>query len=127
MRKFLPASALSFFIFILSSGAQAQLLDTVVGPRVWLRGNYGTQTSSTWLDASGHSNNATSLNGQSPTPTGMMNYNPVMTFDGVTNYVKVPVSLEGLMDFTVITVYQTSDTTERGIWGAENAVTRPVA
>jgi hypothetical protein len=127
MRKYLPALTFSYFVFILSHATQAQLIDTASGPRVWLRSNSGTQTPLKWLDASGHKNDATSLSGQYPSANGVLNYNPVMTFDGVDDYIKVPVSLEGLMNFTVITVYQTSDTTERGIWGTENAVTRPVA
>src|SRR5882672_2052829 len=123
----LPALAFLYFIFILPTGVQAQLIDTASGPRVWLRANFGVQTPPTWLDASGHKNDATSLSGQYPSATGTMNYNPVMTFDGVDDYLKVPVNPEGLMNFTVIAVFQSSDTTERGIWGTENAVTRPVA
>ncbi len=126
MRKLLPSTALSCFALFFSFTTQAQLLDTAAGPRVWLRSDFGTQTPLKWLDKSGHHRDATSVSGQSPSATGKMNYNPVMTFDGVDDYLKVPVSLEGLMNFTVITVYQTSDTTERGIWGTESATTRPV-
>ncbi len=126
MRKILPATAFNFFILFLSGVVHAQLLDTATGPRVWLRGDFGTGTPLTWLDRSAHHKDATSINGQFPTASGSLNYNPVMIFDGVDDYLKVPVTVEGLMNFTVITVYQTSDTTERGIWGAENAITRPV-
>lgn len=122
MKKLLRVSAFSYFIF-LSIGANAQLLDTATGPRVWLRPNYGVQ-SLTWLDGSGHKNNATALSGQFPASSGTMNSNPVVTFDGVDDYLKIPVGLDGLMEFSVMAVYQTPDTTERGIWGTENAVTR---
>ncbi len=125
MRKPLLVAALSFSILLLSFRAQAQLLDTATGPRVWLRSNYGVQ-SLTWLDGSGHKKNATALTGQFPSSSGSMNFNPVLTFDGIDDYLKIPVGLEGLMEFSVIAVYNTPDTTERGIWGTENAVSRPV-
>src|SRR6184192_1638170 len=102
MRKHLPTAALNFFILFLSFTTQAQLLDTASGPRVWLRSDYGTQTPLKWLDKSSHHKDAASASGQYPSATGKMNYNPVMVFDGVDDYLKVPVSLEGLMNFTVI-------------------------
>lgn len=124
MQKILRLSAFSF-IFFLSIGANAQLLDTATGPRVWFRSNDGVQPLK-WLDGSGHKNDATALSGQFPSNNSTMNFNPVLTFDGVDDYLKVPVSFDGLMDFSVIAVYQTPDTVERGLWGTENAITRSV-
>jgi len=124
MKKLLRLSAFSF-IFFLSLGANAQLLDTLSGPRVWLRPNYGVQ-SLTWLDGSSHKKNATAISGQFPSSGATMNFNPVLTFDGVDDYLKIPVSFDGLMDFSVVAVYQTPDTVERGIWGTENSITRSV-
>ncbi|HTH55836.1 MAG TPA: hypothetical protein VL728_07295, partial [Cyclobacteriaceae bacterium] len=124
MKKLLRLSSFSF-IFFLSIAVNAQLLDTASGPRVWLRPNYGVQPL-TWLDGSGHKNNATASNGQFPSTGATMNFNPVLTFDGIDDYLKIPLSFDGLMDFSVIAVYQTPDTVERGIWGTENSITRNV-
>lgn len=125
MTRFLRATLLSFSLAVLSFPLRAQLLDTATGPRVWLKADYGLQPL-TWLDGSGHKNNASTLNGQFPSTGSPMNFNPTLAFDGVDDYLKIPVGLDGLMDFSVIAVYQTPDTTERGIWGTENAITRSV-
>lgn len=126
MRKFLQASLFSILFSTVSIAVQAQLLDTAMGPRVWLRANYGVQPL-IWQDGSGHKKDATALNGQFPSSGGLINYNPSLSFDGVDDYLKIPFAFDGLMEFSVIAVYQTPDTTERGIWGTENAITRKVA
>ncbi len=47
-------------------------------------------------------------------------------FDGVDDYLTIPYSLEGLAELSIFAVFQSSDTTERGIWGTEQSLSRNI-
>lgn len=49
-----------------------------------------------------------------------------MFFDGVDDYMKIPFSFEGKSEITTMVVFCSSDTTERGVWGTENASSRKI-
>jgi hypothetical protein len=100
----------------------AQTTETV--PVLWLRADQGTITPTIWPDQSGNKRHATALAGEGPLETGTFNFNRAYVFDGVNDYLKVPYSLEGLSGMTLLAVFQSSDTTERGVWGTELALSR---
>lgn len=105
--------------------AHAQLLDSVNLPMVWLRADKGDFTATSWSDFSGYNRNATALKGEGPAKNSLFNFNPALSFDG-NNYMKIPYSVDGLPEITVMAVFQSSDSIETGIWGAEDALSRNV-
>jgi hypothetical protein len=109
-----------------AAAAHAQFFDSLSRPSVWFRADRSTLTPLKWTDVSGHKRDAVALAGENPVNGGLLNFNKSILFDGANDYLKVPVSLEGLTDFTILTVFQSADTTERGTWGAENALSRDV-
>jgi hypothetical protein len=117
-----------FFLGILALGyhTNAQTIDSLNLPKVWLRADKDTISSIYWSDYSKNKRSATSINGQGPSPTGYLNYNKAMTFDGVDDYMTIPFSFEGLSEITTMAVFWSADTTERGVWGTENAYSRNI-
>lgn len=119
MKKIL---ALSCLAVITSFCCVAQTTDSLMGPRVWLDAGRSELTANTWTDLSFFKNDAT---GESTTSTpssySAINFNPALVFDGIDDYLKIPYSLDGLSELSVLAVFQSADTTERGIWGAEEA------
>jgi hypothetical protein len=112
---FLPATVIS----------QAQLPDSSSMPMVWLRADKGEFTGMLWKDFSGFQRNATALKGEGPVKNSLFNFNPAVSFNG-NNYMKIPYSVDGLPEVTVMAVFQSSDSVETGIWGAEDALSRNV-
>ncbi|MND64048.1 hypothetical protein D3C80_553720 [compost metagenome] len=110
------ALLLSFSICVISVSAQV----------IWLRGDRSAAVTTIWTDISGNQHDATAAKDENPSKTGILNYNPVMVFDGVNDQMKIPYSFEGLSGLTVITVFQSPDTTERNVWSTENALSRKV-
>ncbi|HEU5289449.1 MAG TPA: T9SS type A sorting domain-containing protein [Cyclobacteriaceae bacterium] len=112
-------------IFLLSTQiVSAQLSPSItIKPKVWLRADAGTITPVFWTDVSGNKRNATALANEGPTQTALMNFNNAIVFDG-NDYMKIPYSLERTSELTILSVFHSSDTTERGLWGLEQAVTR---
>ncbi|MBL6445350.1 T9SS type A sorting domain-containing protein [Fulvivirga sp. 29W222] len=98
----------------------------ITKPKVWLRADAGSITSSSWRDYSGNENHArlTTLQGNS-FPV-YFNFNPTRHFRASSDLSEIPYSLEGLSETTFIMVYQASDTTERGIIGAKDGQERNV-
>jgi hypothetical protein len=121
MRKIL---LLPLFCLLLAAGARAQTLSDLPRPQLWLRADQGTISSSLWTDVSGHRRHATALQG--PTLSDGFNFNPALHFDGIDDIMQLPYSLEGLAELTIIAVFQSADTTERGVIGAENYYSRKV-
>ncbi len=119
------STATCFLIFCITS-AQAQFFDSLSRPSAWLRADRSVLANSKWTDVSGNGRDATAISGESPVDTGVINFNKALVFDGLNDYLKIPVSLEALSDFTILSIFQSSDTTERGTWGAENALSRNV-
>lgn len=103
--------------------AVAQTSPEIPLPQVWLRADQGMVSSSVWSDVSGHQRNAT---GHGPAGMDTLNYNPSLLFDGIDDALQIPYSLEGLSELTIIAVFQSADTTERGVLGAENFLSRKV-
>jgi hypothetical protein len=104
----------------------AQSLDSTNLPAVWLRADKANITATGWSDYTGYKRHATAVQGEGPSKDALFNYNPAVTFDGVNDYMKIPYSAEGLSEITIMTVFETADTTERGVWGAENALSRRI-
>ena len=91
-----------------------------MGPRVWLNADRSELTPNRWSDLSFFRNDATGTSATStPSSYSVINYNKALVFDGIDDYLKIPVSLDGLADLSILAVFQSADTTERGIWGAE--------
>lgn len=115
--------ATAIFAVICISYCLAQSNDSISGPRVWLSGDRESISSIKWPDRSFFKNDATVLTApEAPMATGAINFNRAVFFDGVDDYLKIPYSLEGLSELSVLAVFQSSDTTERGIWGTEQSI-----
>jgi hypothetical protein len=123
--KFMKKLAISLLLFY-SLSVQAQFFDSLSRPNAWFRADKSSLSATQWTDISGNKRHASALTGENPVSTGLLNFNKALLFDGVNDYLKLPLSLEGLPEFTIITVFQSADTTERGAWGAENALSRNV-
>lgn len=109
----------------LSFNALSQTADRIPSPRVWFRADSTAPSGTGWKDVSPYGHHATTTNvNEEPTFTSLFNYNPAALFDGQDDYLKVPYSLEGLSVFTIMAVYQSADTTERGVWGTEQGTSR---
>jgi hypothetical protein len=123
MKKTLAFACLLFHITL----TNAQTYDSLSGPRIWLRADQSELKPNSWLDVGVFKNHAVGL---SPTTTpssfGSINYNKALSFDGLDDYLKVPYSLENLAEFSVFAVFQSADTTELGIWGLEQSLTRNI-
>jgi hypothetical protein len=113
------------FLFCITC-AHAQFFDSLSMPSVWLRADRSVLTTSKWTDVSGNGRDATALGGENPIQGSTLNFNKALLFDGVNDYLKIPVNLDGLSEITVLSVFHSSDTAERGTWGAENALSRDV-
>lgn len=119
MKKTLVLAHLIFFFF---SWTHAQTTDTVASPRVWLTADRSALTSNGWADVGLFKNDAAGVSpGSTPSAFAMINFNRSLVFDGVDDYLKVPYSLDGLAEFSVLAVFHSADTTERGIWGSEES------
>lgn len=114
---------LSLLVCIASIIAQTSDFQT---PKVWLRADDDNLTSTLWSDISGNENHATTSIINSPEKSYGINYNPVLIFDGENDFWMIPYSPEGVSELTIMTVFHSSDTTERGIWGTREAVSREV-
>ncbi|HEY0653360.1 MAG TPA: T9SS type A sorting domain-containing protein [Chryseosolibacter sp.] len=102
-------------------------IDSVSSPAIWLRADKSELTPTTWSDMTTLKRNAIAASAiEAPTLTGVINFNKALVFDGVDDYFKVAYSLEGLTDLSVLAVFQSADTTERGIWGTEQANSRSI-
>lgn len=112
------------FFLAAATGSRAQSIDSVAAPAIWLRADQGNISSVLWPDRSGNKRDATALSGEGPSDKGIFNYNKALIFDGINDYMKIPYSLEALSGLTMIAVYESADTTERGIWGVEKGVSR---
>ena len=116
-----------FFTMLFTSGlVAAQSPDSTNAPKIWLRGDRGAIKEDVWSDQSGHKLDATAKKGQAPSLNGSLNFNPVVSFDGIDDYMQIPFNLEELPGITMMAVFSSSDTTERGIWGAENGSSRDI-
>lgn len=114
------------FVLLLSSDVLAQVTPLVPLPQVWLRGDIGVETPELWSDQSSNQLHANAINGEGPTQDGMLNFNPALVFNGKKTYMQIPYSLEGQPELTMFTVFQSTDTTEQGVWGAEKGLSRQV-
>jgi hypothetical protein len=102
-----------------------ELPDSITGPRVWLCGDRSQLSGTTWSDITHFKNNATGASLIStPSSHALINFNKSLVFDGIDDYFQIPLSLEGLADFSILAVFQSADTTERGIWGTEQSLSR---
>ncbi len=115
---------ISFLFFTLF--AQAQFFDSLSSPRIWLRADQSKLSATGWGDVSVHNLNTTALSGECPTVGALVNFNKTVFFDGVNDYLQVPVNLEGLSELTILSVFHSADTTERGVWGTESFLSRNI-
>lgn len=119
MKKTLALSCLLIVAFFF---CRAQSTDSLNAPRVWLNADRSELTPGGWSDLSLYNHDATAASSfGTPSSYDTINFNPALVFDGVDDYLTIPYSLDGLAEFSVLAVYQSSDTTERGIWGAEES------
>jgi hypothetical protein len=107
--------------------SNAQFADSLLRPKVWLRADKpGTSASTRWSDHSGSDHDAVFGATEAPVITTLFNFNKAYEFDGLNDQMKIPYNVEGLSEFTILSVFQTSDTTERGVWGIEKATSRDI-
>lgn len=119
-----PVLAIAFLFLSLVTTAQTS--PDFIKPKVWLRGDVGNITPLIWSDVSGNKHHATALADEGPTDSISFNFNTAILFDGVNDYMKVPYSLERTSELSVLSVFHSNDTTERGMWGIEDAVNRNI-
>lgn len=120
-KRFLLAAV--FSVAFLASNAQ--YIESLTVPKVWLKGDSEGITPTRWPDQSGNNLDATATVGAGPIASELFNYNPSLVFDG-SDYMKIPYSLEGLSGITLVIVYQASDTTEFGLLTTVNGLSRNV-
>jgi hypothetical protein len=124
MKKTLLAAYLVVVCFF---SIYSQPTDSLTGPRVWLNADRSTLSATRWSDIGFFKNDAVGASSTTtPSSFGIINFNKSLIFDGIDDYLKIPYSLEGLSELSILAVFQSSDTTERGIWGAEQALSRNV-
>jgi hypothetical protein len=112
-------------LLVLSFLSLAQSNDSLQGPRVWLRADRSTLINNNWTDVSHFRHDASAASAREvPSLTATINFNKAIQFDGIDDYFKIPYSLEGATDITILSVFQSADTTERGVWGSELGTTR---
>lgn len=115
--------ALACIISAFGFCSSAQTSDSLSGPRVWLNADRSQLTANAWTDLSLFKRDATSPTAATlPSPSGSINFNPALSFDGIDDYLQIPYSLDGLSELSVLAVFQSTDTTERGIWGSEESM-----
>src|SRR5687767_14222378 len=116
MKKTLLAAYLVVVCFF---SIYSQPTDSLTGPRVWLNADRSTLSATRWSDIGFFKNDAVGASSTTtPSSFGIINFNKSLIFDGIDDYLKIPYSLEGLSELSILAVFQSSDTTERGIWGA---------
>ena len=116
------ALVLALLIFFVLSWGHAQTTDSLMAPRVWLSADRSQLTANGWADVGLFRNDATGVSpGSMPSVYAMINFNRSLVFDGVDDYLKIPYSLDGLAELSVLAVFQSADTTERGIWASEES------
>jgi hypothetical protein len=104
---------------------QAQNADSLTGPKVWLKADLSTMSSTTWTDLSFFGHHATGASAATvPSTYSRINFNKALVFDGIDDYLKIPFSIEPSPELSILAVFQSADTTERGIWGAEQSPSR---
>jgi hypothetical protein len=119
-----PVLTALFLLCILPLHAQT---DSISSPRVWLRSDKSVLTPTKWTDVGFFKSDAVAgAAKEAPALTGSINFNKALVFDGLDDYFKIPVSLEGLPDLAILAVFQSADTTERGVWGTEQSVSRNI-
>lgn len=124
MKTTLTTACLIIVCFFFS---KAQTTDSLTGPRVWLNADRSILSTNKWSDLSFFKNDATGVSSTTtPSSYSTINFNKSLLFDGIDDYLKIPYSLEGLAELSILAVFQSSDTTERGIWGAEQASSRNI-
>jgi hypothetical protein len=115
------------FLYATFFFAQAQNSDSLTGPKVWLRADQSELNSGKWNDVSFFKNHAAPLAPTSmPVEYASINFNKVTVFDGIDDQLKLPYSFEGDAELSVFAVFESSDTVERGIWGTQQALSRPM-
>lgn len=112
--------ALAVLLALLALDSRGQAADSVLGPRLWLSADRSQLTSDGWTDLSFFRRDATAETPVSlPASYRLINFNEALIFDGLDDRLKIAYSLDGLPELSVLAVFQSADTTERGIWGAE--------
>lgn len=121
------AFVFAFLLFSISLVVHGQPTDSLSGPRVWLRADRSVLSGLKWSDVSAYRNDASAASAQQvPALNAAINFNKAVTFDGIDDYLKIPHSVEGLADLSIFAVFQSADTTERGVWGSEQGASRNV-
>ena len=110
-------------LFISIGHTVAQTTDSLTStPRVWLSADRSVLASGTWSDLSVFRNDAAAESSAGmPSLGATINFNPSLVFDGIDDYLTIPYSLDGLAELSILSVFQSADTTERGVWGAEGS------
>jgi hypothetical protein len=112
------------FAFAISYG---QEFDSLRAPKAWFAADRSTLSPTRWTDLSTFGNHAIPASNTSPPLTFQnINFNKALVFDGIDDQFKIAFSLESTAELSVLAVFQSGDTTERGIWGTENAVARKI-
>ncbi|HEY0743513.1 MAG TPA: T9SS type A sorting domain-containing protein [Chryseosolibacter sp.] len=105
--------------------SHAQRIDSLTSPTVWYSADRSLLNTGKWSDISFFKKDALGASATStPSTYDTINFNKALKFDGLDDYLKIPNSLEGLSDFSILAVFQSADTTERGVWGTEQSLSR---
>ncbi len=105
----------------------AQEIDSLHSPKLWLAADRSPLTDSKWTDLSIFHHDAIGSSAQAtPHEYQLLNFNKALVFDGIDDYLNVSYSLESTPEISVLAVFQSRDTTERGIYATENAILRKI-
>lgn len=109
------------------ASANAQQIDSTRAPKVWLSADRSLLSSTSWSDIGIFAHHAVSATAVStPSTFNLINFNKALVFDGVDDHFTIPFSLEKTSELSVLAVFQSSDTTERGVWGTLNPSARTI-
>lgn len=105
-------------VLLLSAfSAQAQL--KALQPDVWLRADKFDYKKKEWIDLSGHSRHASKVQGNYTFADSLINGNPAVYFNANNTALRLNYEPASADKLTVITVYQSADVRDQGVWRAE--------
>ncbi|GEM_PF-4556573 len=93
------------FLYCLVQGQNNQLLN----PKVWLKADMLESNSNAWTDQSDYENNALPLDTAKLKPSGLINFNKAVAFNGEDFKLDIPFNLSNTSQLTIVTVYNSDD------------------
>ncbi len=113
MKKLLLVPLIFLYCFVQGQNNQS------LNPKVWLKADLLESNSNSWTDQSGNENDGAPFDTAIVKPSGLINFNKAVAFNGEDFKLNIPFNLSNTSQLTIVTVYNTSDESEeRAIWSA---------